>query len=83
MAASELTILNLTTFEDIAANLAISEMKESDLTGSELIGTGLTSSGMTGAGLTGSGMTGVDSTGRNGLDWLRDRCSVLGYFPSS
>ncbi len=73
MAASELTILNLTTFEDIAANLAISGIKESDLT----------CSGLTGAGLTSSGMTGVDSTGRNGLDWLRDRCSVLGYFPLS
>ncbi len=38
MAASELTILDLATFEVIAANLAISGMKESDLTGSGLTG---------------------------------------------
>ncbi len=40
VAASESTILNLTTFEVIAANLAISGIKESDLTGSGLTGAG-------------------------------------------
>ncbi len=80
MAASELTILDLNTFEVIAANLAISGMKESYLTGSGLTGEDSTDSWITGTDLGSSAVIASSLAAVNSVDSETDTAVLAALF---
>ncbi len=80
VAASELTILDLNTFEVIAANLAISGMKESDLTGSGMTGEDWTDSWITGTDLGSSAVIASSLTAVNSVDSETDTAILAALF---
>ncbi len=80
VAASELTILDLNTFEVVAANLAISGMKESDLTGSGLTGEDWTDSWITGTDLGSSAVIASSLAAVNSVDSETDTAVLAALF---